>query len=265
MSPAPADPPWQPPPADPVATPGAVDVWRIALDLGGPAVDRLAATLAPDELARADRLRVPRGRGRFIAGRGALRAILGRYLGEPAGRLAFLYGGRGKPALPGTGLEFNLTHSGGLALLAVARGRAVGVDIEEARPMADADRLVERFFSPREVAAYLALPAAERPAAFFRCWTRKEAYMKATGLGMGQPLDGFDVSLAPGDPPRLLAVAGRPGEADRWSMHDLHPGPGYAAALLVEGAAGAIRCYRWSADGPDEAGPFRSPLPPGGG
>jgi len=253
VSPGPADPPWQPPPADPAASPVAVDVWRIALDPGESAVDRLAATLTTDELARADRLRVPGGRGRFIAGRGALRAILGRYLGVPADRLAFRYGGRGKPALPGTGLEFNLTHSGGLALLAVAGGRAVGVDIEEARPMPDADRLVERFFSPREVADYRALPAAERPAAFFRCWTRKEAYMKATGLGLGQPLDGFDVALAPGDLPRLLAVAGRPDEADRWSMVDLNPGPGYAAALMVEGAAGAIRCYRWP--GVDPAGP----------
>jgi len=253
VSPDPADPPWREPPAEPVAAPGAVDVWRVALDLGGSAVERLAATLADDERARADRLRVPGGRGRFIAGRGALRAILGRYLGLPADRLAFRYGGRGKPALPGTGLEFNLTHSGGLALLAVTRGRAVGVDIEAARPMADADRLVERFFSPREVAAYRALPAAERPAAFFRCWTRKEAYMKATGLGLGQPLDGFDVSLAPGEPPRLLAVAGRPGEADRWSMRDLDPGPGYAAALLVEGGADLVRCYRWPGTDPARA------------
>ena len=133
MIPGPADPPWQVPPEEWLAEPGEVHAWRIPLDLSGTLIDRLAPTLAPDELARADRLRVPRGRERFIAGRGALRDILGRYLGVPADRLSFLYGGRGKPALPGSGLEFNLTHSGGLALLAVARDPSP----PDPRPMPD--------------------------------------------------------------------------------------------------------------------------------
>ena len=239
--------PWAPAPSALAMSPDVVHVWRIALEQSALAAGRLEGTLSPDEGARADRLRAPRGREHFIAARGAMRAILGRYLEIEPGAVRFRYGPQGKPSLAeGAGLEFNLAHSGGLALLAVARGRALGIDIEEVRPMPDAGRIVDRFFSERECSAFRALPEGERLAAFFRCWTRKEAYMKATGEGMSLPLDRFDVSLDPGAPPRLLGVVGRPGEVERWVFHDLDPGPNHAGALAVEGAVAAVRCFRWA-------------------
>ncbi len=234
---------WDRPASWPNLEVGELHAWWI--DLDQPATGEV---LSVEERARADRLRAPGGRERFVAGRRALRGILGGYLGLAAGDVAFCYGGRGKPALAGElgrRLEFNLTHSAGLALLVVVERRAVGVDVEEVRPMAEADRLVERFFSVREREAFRALAVADRLAAFFRCWTRKEAYLKATGEGLGLPLEGFDVSLGPAEPARLLNVEGRPGEAERWSMADLDPGPGFIAALAVEGALGRVRRFCW--------------------
>src|SRR5262249_6058087 len=147
-------------------------------------------------------------RGRFIVGRATLRAILGRYLARRPSELAFRYGEFGKPDLDvpqgADAIRFNMAHSHGRAALAVAVGRELGIDLEQERPIHDADRIVARFFSAAECRVYAGLPDDQKPAAFFRGWTRKEAYLKATGLGLALPLDSFDVSLAPGDPPRLL-------------------------------------------------------------
>src|SRR5262249_24010505 len=125
-------------------------------------------------------------------------------------------------------------------------GRELGVDVEGIRPMKDAAHVVDRFFSPREVATFNRIPDDAKLEAFFRGWTRKEAYMKATGKGFALPLEKFDVTMAPGEPARLLAVVDQPEEVMRWSFHDLDPGPGFAAALAVEGAGGSIRCYEFS-------------------
>jgi len=239
--------PWVAPPPDLAPPSSGVDVWRIRLDLAPAARDRLRATLAPDEQARADRFRSPIDGGRFIAGRGSLRAILGLYLGASPETLRLDAGPHGKPRLTGphraSGLEFNLSHTGGLAALAVADGRRVGADIEAVRPIVAMERIVERFFSPRERSAIAALPESSRLAAFFRTWTSKESYQKATGLGMTVPLDGFDVAVDPGAPPALLDVRGRPGEAARWTIRDLPPCPGHLGAIAAEGDWSEIHAY----------------------
>jgi 4'-phosphopantetheinyl transferase len=248
--------PWVPAPDDLAPRRDEVHVWRVALDPLSPWVERFEAVLSPVERARAGRYRQARDRARFLVGRGWLRTLLGRYIGDDPGRLEFRYGPQGKPELASPAgvspLRFNLAHSQDLALLAVAQGRQVGIDLEAIRPMAGADQIITRFFSPRERAAYLSLPEPERLDTFFRAWTRKEAYLKATGMGLAMALDQFDVALAPGAPARLLHVEGRPHEPERWALHDLDPGPGFSATLAVEGSGWRLRCYQ--TPGPEVAG-----------
>lgn len=245
---------WLPAPA--AALPGAaeVHVWRASLDQAVPRVGALLETLQPDERERAARFRFEDDRNRFIAARGILRDILARALGSTPGAVRFVYGPWGKPALaePAPGdLQFNLSHSGGLALYALTCGRAVGIDVERIRPEVMREGIARRFFSPREVAALERLPEAERCAGFFRCWTRKEAYVKATGRGLLLPLDSFDVSLAPGEPAALLGTRPDPAEACRWSLMHLEPGNGWVGALAVEGHGLRLRCFEWApADSP---------------
>lgn len=228
-----------------------VQVWRASLHLGASRLDALLATLTADERARAARFHFPKDRDHFIAGRGLLRAILARHLDTDPATLCFRYGRRGKPALaiPSDmgALRFNLAHSYGLALYAVTRAREVGVDLERMQPRLE-EGIAERFFSPREVAALRALPGDRQREAFFACWTRKEAYLKAKGDGLALGLDQFDVSLAPGEPAALLRTEGDPQEASRWSIRELDPAPGYAAALAVEGRNWHLTCWQW----PDE-------------
>lgn len=226
-----------------------VHVWAAPLDPPAHAVRRHAALLAPDEHARADRFRFERDRRRFTVARGVLRALLGRYLGTDPRGVAFRYESHGKPALDGEpaahGIRFNVSHSGEMALYALARGRELGVDVEEVRRMEDGLKIAERFFSEAEVAAFRALPDGIRDDAFFNCWTRKEAYIKAVGEGLSFPLHAFDVSLAPGEPARLLASRD-PRQAERWSLRGLpDPAPGYRAAVVVEGEGWEPACWRW--------------------
>jgi 4'-phosphopantetheinyl transferase len=218
--------------------PGEVHVWRVPLDPPEPALAVYEPTLSADERARADRFRTGVLRRRFVAGRGALRAILATYLGVAPGRVAFAYGDHGKPRLDGDGLgsrlEFNLAHSHDLALCAVARGRAVGVDVEKLRPVTEAVRIVGRYFTPGEQAEFLSHPEPDRVAAFFRGWTRKEAFLKVTGLGLSAGLDSFEVTLGAGGA-ALLRVGDDPAAAGRWTLRDVDAGPGFAAAVAVEG------------------------------
>jgi 4'-phosphopantetheinyl transferase len=224
-----------------------VHVWRTPLEQPPEHLQTLWQTLAPEELQRANRFHFEKDRRHYVAGRGILRALLGRYLRrEPAG-LTFAYNPQGKPSLAGDAartLSFNVSHSHGLALIAVTRGREVGVDLERIRPEFAGERVAERFFSPSEVAALRALAAAERLEAFFACWTRKEAYLKATGMGLSLPLDCFDVSLTPGEA-ALKATRHDPTAVQRWSLRDVPPGPGYAGALAVESNGWHLWCADW--------------------
>lgn len=220
-----------------------VQAWHADLDVAAAAQEALAATLSPDERDRAARFVFERDRRRFVAARGLLRRLLGARLGVEAGRLRFGYGARGKPFLAGddagAGVTFNVAHSQDHALFVIASGVELGADIEVIRPLRDALVIAECHFSPFERSRLLALPPDERDVAFFLCWTRKEAYIKALGAGLAHPLEAFSVSLAPGEPARLLqdhaAVNGTP-----WSLHDLSRLPTYAAAVAVETAAAGL-------------------------
>ena len=138
-----------------------------------------------------------------------------------------------------------MSHSQGLALYAITREREIGVDIEHVRPVPEAEQIADRFFSARESAVFRALPPSQKPKAFFNCWTRKEAYIKAIGDGLAWPLDQIEVSLALGEPARLLSIAGDPISAKRWELQELTPACSYVAALAVEGHNWRISCWQW--------------------
>lgn len=172
---------------------------------------------------------------------------MSRYLDLPPSEIRFAYAPRGKPSLEPnpTDLRFNLAHSYGLAIFGFAGGAEIGVDVEyEGRGIAG-DDIAQRFFSTEEVAALRALPPADRTAGFFNCWTRKEAFVKATGEGIAYGLDRFAVSLAPGEPAKLLSTRTDPAEAARWTLCHIDPGPGYVGAIAVEGSIGRLRCWQW--------------------
>lgn len=242
--------PWPLPSRVPALGRDDVHVWRAPLDVKALLLQALQQTLSSDEQVRADRFHFQRDREHFIVSRGLLRTILGRYLGMEPSRLQFCYGRQGKPALesePGrNAVSFNISHSAGIALFAFTRGRRIGVDIERIRNHLADGMVAERFFSPREVAVLRGLPEALQPEAFFNCWTRKEAYIKARGDGLFLLLDSFDVSLAPGEPAVLLSTKGDPHEASRWSLQKLDPGADYVAALAVEGRDWRLKCWRWA-------------------
>jgi 4'-phosphopantetheinyl transferase len=240
---------WRPPPAELTLSNAEVHVWRTTLDPATSCVERLQRTLSADEWSRAARFHFPRDRRRFIVARGVLRDILSRLLGVQPAALGFRYSAYGKPALADDvdeeGLRFNVSHSHEMALFAVTRGREVGVDIEYLGRETACEEIAERFFSARERASLRRLPAAMKHQAFFNCWTRKEAYIKAHGEGLSLPLDQFDVSLAPGEPVALLATHSDPREVLRWSLQALTPGPDYVAALAVEGQDWRLSCWQW--------------------
>ena len=215
-----------------------VHIWCGWLDAPTWRVEQLERTLSGDECDRANRFRVEADRTRFIVARGVLRSILGHYLGIQASNVQFRYGAHGKPylhqSLKQARLQFNVAHSHRLAVYAFARTREMGIDLEFARPMPHLPQTAACFMSAGELALWSELPEGQQQEAFYLCWTRKEAYIKATGMGVQQPLKQLDVSLLPGEPARLLNVEGYPGEIGRWSLHSFTPVPGYVAALAVE-------------------------------
>lgn len=219
-----------------------VHVWNIDLNRDpSPFLDLLSV----EELRRAECFRFEQDREHFLVARGMLRALLARYLGAAPTALCFVYGEHGKPRLvaPETGLRFNLSHSHGRALIAVAEGRDVGVDLEYVHRRVAEERVARRYFSPEEVAALRALPPAERKAAFFRGWSRKEAYLKARGDGIHYGLRHFTVSLAPDEPAALLANTLHPEEVTRWTLRNLDVGPDFAACVAAEGSGWTLRAF----------------------
>lgn len=223
--------PWQP---------EAVHVW-LALMPDGAQSD--TGTLSAEEKDRASRFRFERDRSLFIHHHAALRAILSSYTGLAPEDVVLTSAQGGKPRLQPDcdGWHFNLSHAGSAALVAVARGREVGVDIEPVRPVAGADAIAARFFAPPECAALRNLPAASREAGFLACWTRKEAFIKATGEGLGRGLHSFTVPVDPAD--------SGPWRIEEWSVLALPPPPGYIAALAVEGEPAEVRCWRYTPPG----------------
>lgn len=238
---------WRPSPPDVRPGRDEVHVWRVSLARDDSEVERLWAALAPDELERARRFHFERDRRRYVVARGVLREILGRCLGLAPGLIRFAYNEYGKPSLreDAGGLRFNASHSAGAALYACTLGREVGIDIELLRDDFASFEVAERFFSEAEVRSLGSLPAHLRTQGFFNCWTRKEAYIKALGEGLSHPLNSFSVSLAPGEPARLISTDTDRLEAARWSIVDLRPFEGYAAALAIRGSDPEIQCWDW--------------------
>lgn len=236
-----------------------VHVWRADLDQPVERVRELWRLLTPGERERADRFQPSVQRHHFVVGRAVLRMLLGSYLGEPPQGVGIDHLTYGKPILRsgggGSPLEFNLAHSGGLGLYAFCMDRVLGLDVEHMRPRIVDWRLAECFFSPREVATLRALAPPAQATAFLRCWTRKEAYLKARGDGLTVALDSFDVTLAPGERPALLANRHEPCEVTRWSFHDLAVPPGYLAALVVAGSGWRLVNRGWVGEPQKERDP----------
>jgi 4'-phosphopantetheinyl transferase len=221
--PTPAD--WKAPAGHPEIAAGEVHVWRARLDETDTAA--LGTLLSPTEWIRAQRFHFQSDRQHFIAGRGLLRTILGRYLDQAPQELRFTQGPHGKPELDGVGssLRFNLSHSDDLMLLAVTHARAVGVDLELMREDVPFQTLADYYFEPEDAWHLRLLPPAQRAWKFYDLWTRTEARLKADGAGLGRGL-------------KIL-------EPDRWSLLKLTPADGYAAALAVEGGDFQVECWSW--------------------
>ncbi len=232
---------------DLILAPHEVHVWRANLDLNPEQIEALLATLSPPEQERANRFHFSHDRRHFIAARGILRNILARYLGMAPEKLHFGYSDRGKPYLETTSasgmVQFNVSHSQGTALYAVTLGSDIGIDLEATRPV-DHHNLAKRFFSPTEAATLAMLPPESQPAAFFRAWTSKEAYLKATGEGLAGGLGSVEISINPDSPPQLLNIGGNPYLTERWSLQELKPGPGFTAAVAVEGPIWSLSCWQ---------------------
>ncbi len=213
-----------------------VHLWRANLD--DHAADSFRSLLADDEISRADRFHFTRDRNHYIIARGLLRRLLAGYVGIGAADLRFSYAEKGKPFLTKgrhDAINFNLAHSHGMAVYAFSPDRELGVDLEFIREDFGGEKIAERFFSTHETDVLKTVSADLKNEAFFNCWTRKEAYIKARGEGLSMPLDQFDVSLAPGEKAALLRNHKEPEETSRWSMQSIEMPDGYVAALVAEG------------------------------
>ena len=211
-------------------------VWAVDLERETFEGHMLAETLSADEWMRADRFVFEKHRAHFVAARGYLRAILAKYTQCKPGELAFFYGEHGKPALASpwdkSQLRFNLSHAAGLALVAISLRREIGVDIEHLnRKVGHMQDIAKRFFAPGEYERLCALPREEQRRAFFCCWTRKEAYLKAMGTGLTHSLKNFEVSL--GRKAKLLWI--KKGNIGDWTLRHLEPAKGYVGAVAIAG------------------------------
>jgi len=222
-----------------------VHIWAVDLRAEPDLIARLGNLLSSEERQRSARFHFARHRRRFTVGRGALRVLLGRQTGLSPSRLSFEHGPKGKPSLvQAPELEFNVSHSSERAVIALTRGGPVGIDIERLRDIEDADDIARRFFSPREVETYFAVDADRRKRAFFNCWTRKEAFVKALGEGLFLSLDRFDVSLIPGEPAQLLAIDGETEGARQWRLTELDLAPDFAGTVATTWSPTMIEAWQ---------------------
>jgi 4'-phosphopantetheinyl transferase len=241
---------WLPAPTSLDLADDEVHVWRVPLDIPVDYVHLLESTLSDDEHHRAAKFYFSRDRNHYIAARGILRTLVGRYLSVEPSTLRFDYSQYGKPSLStewnGSSLFFNVSHSHELALMAFTRVGEIGVDVEYMRPDIEYMQLARRFFSEYERSQLMLLPQTMLQSAFYCCWTRKEAYIKARGLGLQLPLELFDVSVHPEKPAVFLGSREVGQDMKDWSLYNLLPGSDYAAACVVKGAPSRIHCWQWS-------------------
>ncbi len=228
-----------------------VHVWRVFLDLDTLQTESLLGTLSADEVKRAGRFRFERDQKRFITARGMLRQILGCYLGTSPHKLRFEYTPLGKPMLAANSgsdtLCFNMSHADAFAVYAITRDRSIGIDIERKSDDIAIKQIVQRFFSQGEISSLERIHENMRNEVFFQYWTRKEAFLKATGDGMSFPMEQFDVSLINGRGWLPVTLMGDKRGSGRWYVQDLFPGHGYAAAIAVEGGQLNLSWWHYSA------------------
>lgn len=223
----------------------AVHVWRVRLDVvGTEGLQEIQPTLSPDELQRAARFHFEKDRQRFVIVRGVLRDLLGCYLNLEPEKIEFTYNAYGKPSLAVQmnilDVQFNVSCSETIALIALTKKYQIGVDVEKIKIGLDLTTIVERFFSAYEVSVWRTIATDMQTSAFFDCWTRKEAYIKARGKGLSLPLDSFDVSFTPGTPARLLASRSNPQDEVHCILQALKPEVSYSGALAIVAQGGEL-------------------------
>jgi 4'-phosphopantetheinyl transferase len=240
---------WDMPPSNLQLLAHEVHVWRAPLEPSESVIQYLKRFLSKDEVTKASSFRFENDRKRWIAAHGILRLLLSRYVHMDPSQLRFDSNAYGKPFLEfpslSPTLQFNLSHSSSLALYAFSYSRYIGIDVEYKRTDIDYDPLAIVSFSPEEQALLHSLSDTLKRDAFFNCWTRKEAYIKARGRGFSIPTHQFDVTFIPGEPAALLHCREDPQEITRWSLQDLAPGTDYAGALAVEGTGWSLSCWNW--------------------
>ena len=240
---------WNVPEKDLSLSENEVHVWRASLQVSDHEYSMMQRVLPDNEHAHALRFAFEMDRRRWVVAHGVLRRLLSRYLLVEPGDIQFSSNPYGKPAVSsppgGERLHFNMAHSADLALYAFSYNQQIGIDVEYVRQDIEFEPLARSYFSPREYATLQTLPTQLQQEAFFLCWTRKEAYLKAKGKGLSISLTTFDVSLIPGEPAALLACIEDANAPGRWLLFDLTPGVNYAGALAVEGVGEQISYWDW--------------------
>lgn len=237
------------PPSDLELRDDEIHIWFSYLDKTINELYHFSQMLSIDERMRMGRFHRDEDKKRFIVRHGILRKIFGGYIGVEPNDLQFYYDKKGKPSLLenlGRGsVQFNLSHSNGVAIFAFTRNHDIGVDIEYIREIPEMDKIVRRFFSEKENEAFRLLPDSQKRAAFFKGWTSKEAFVKALGDGLTRPLYNFDVSLSPNKSGELLKIDGDSNEAHQWSIQYLEPLPDFACAFAIRSKFFNVKCWQW--------------------
>jgi 4'-phosphopantetheinyl transferase len=237
---------WSNAPDNLILSEDDVHIWRADLEIDEYAQRSFLTLLSPDEKNRAQKFRFARDSRNFIAARGILRSLIGRYLAINPAQVSIQYSKFGKPCIANNNfLQFNISHSQNLALLAFTKRFTIGIDVEFVNPEIEAKDIAVNFFAKNEIVSLHALPEKQQALGFFNCWTRKEAFIKAVGEGLSFPLDKFEVSLEPGKPAKLLATDWDPKAISKWSMYSMSPGENFVGCLVIEGIVDQVKFWNW--------------------
>ncbi|MHA4844102.1 4'-phosphopantetheinyl transferase family protein [Flavitalea antarctica] len=240
---------WLDTPHNLILSEDEVHVWRADLEIDERTKTSLLTLLSPDEKNRAQKFRFAKDSRNFIAARGILRLLIGKYLAINPAEFSFQYSKFGKPGIANNNtLHFNISHSQNIALFAFSKRFNIGVDVEFVNPDIEVRDIARNFFSTNEIRKLLALPGNQQALGFFNCWTRKEAFIKAVGEGLSFPLDKFEVSLEPDKPAALLATDWDPEEVSKWSVYSLFPGANFVGCLVIEGFVEHVKLWNWRTD-----------------
>jgi len=238
---------WLNPPDNLIVSEEEVHVWRADLEVDENLQNSFLKLLSPDEKIRAGKFRFAKDRRNFIVARGILRSLIGKYLEINPAEIPFRYSEFGKPGIANHNLlEFNISHSQNIALFAFTKKFNIGVDVEFVNPNIEVKDIATKFFSANEIMNLLALSEQEQILAFFNCWTRKEAFIKAVGEGLSFPLDKFEVSLEPDKPAKLLATDWEPKAVSKWSVYSMSPGANFVGSLVIEGLVENVKFWNWN-------------------